>query len=219
MNYCAARGASYCQQILMARSVILLVGALAAVSIYSQTPSASPAPKHKTKVETKYDAHKNETELRIGPLDLWKPPQTQGSGELNFEKVELLVSFSFPGKKIVTPTSVTLLVFSFSQWGPQLEKRPNVSITNDSGLHNYGDLEILSVDRSRVTTGVGSTHTQDMLTTEVVKKSIPFDEFTQLAESKKAEIKLGDRKFKFTADHLEAFRNFVMLMKQQGLEF
>jgi hypothetical protein len=58
-----------------------------------------------------------------------------------------------------------------------------------------------------------------MLTTEVVRKSIPFVEFAQIAQSKKAEIKLGERKFKITNEHLEAFRNFVTLMKQQGLEF
>jgi len=52
-----------------------------------------------------------------------------------------------------------------------------------------------------------------------VKKPIPFDEFGQIAESKKAEIKLGDRKFKFTDEHLEAFRNFIILMKQQGMQF
>src|SRR4051812_5472160 len=46
--------------------------AFAAVLSSSQTPSAPPPAKHKTKVETKFDAHKNETELRIGPLEIWK---------------------------------------------------------------------------------------------------------------------------------------------------
>jgi len=197
---------------------ILLFCGFAAVWSYSQTPSSSPTPKHKTKVETKYDAHKNETELRVGPLELWKPPTIPASGELSFEKVELFVYFTHPGKKIITPTSVTLLVFSFSQWGAQLEKRPGISISTDSANYNLGDVEIVSINKGRVMTRISPPAT-DILTTEVVRKSLPFDDFAQIAQAKKAEIKLGDRKFKFTSEHFETFRNFVTLMKQQGLEF
>jgi len=198
---------------------IPLLLAFAAVLSYTQTPSAPPPAKHKTKVETKFDAHKNETELRVGPLELWKPPQNQGSGDINYEKVEMFVAFSFPGKKIITPATVNLVVASYSQWGPQLEKRPNISISIDSVVHDLGKLELIAFDRSRVITRGAPPFTQDILTTEVVKKPIPFDEFGQIAESKKAEIKLGDRKFKFTDEHLEAFRNFIILMKQQGMQF
>ncbi len=198
---------------------VLLSLTVVTVFGYSQTPSAPQTPKHKTKVGTKYDAHKNETEVRVGPLDLWKPPQHNGAGDMNFEKVELFVSFSYPGKKIVTPATVNLVAVSYSQWGPQLEKRPGISISTDSGVHNLGDLELVSSDRQRVTTRAAPPYTQDILTTEVVRKSIPFAEFAQISESKKAEIKLGDRKFKITDENLEAFRNFVTLMKQQGMEF
>jgi hypothetical protein len=198
---------------------IPLLLTFAAVLGYTQTPSAPPPAKHKTKVETKFDAHKNETELRIGPLELWKPPQNQGSGDINFEKVEMFVAFSFPGKKIVTPATVNLVVASYSQWGPQLEKRPNISISIDSVVHDLGNVELIAFDRSRVITRGAPPYTQDILTTEVVKKAIPFDGFGQIAQSQKAEIKLGDRKFKFTDEHLEAFRSFVILMKQQGMQF
>jgi hypothetical protein len=115
---------------------IPLLLAFAAVLSYSQTPSAPPPAKHKTKVETKFDAHKNETELRIGPLDLWKLPQHNAAGDINFEKVDMFVAFAYPGKKIVTPATVNLVVVSYSQWGPQLEKRPNISISSDSVVHD-----------------------------------------------------------------------------------
>jgi hypothetical protein len=54
---------------------------------------------------------------------------------------------------------------------------------------------------------------------EVVRKAIPFDDFAQIAQAKTAQIKLADQKIKFVKEHLEAFRNFLMLMQQQGLEF
>jgi hypothetical protein len=198
---------------------IPLLLAFAGALSFTQTPSAPPPAKHKTKVETKFDAQKNQTELRVGPLELWKPPENQGSGDINFEKVDMFVSFSFPGKKIITPATVNLVVASYSQWGPQLQKRLNISISIDSVVHDLGNLELIAFDRSRVVTRGSPPYTQDILTTEIVKKAIPFDDFGQIAQSKKAEIKVGDRKFKFTDEHLEAFRNFIILMKQQGMQF
>jgi hypothetical protein len=198
---------------------ILLLFVCAHSSGYTQTPSASPGPKHRTKVETKYDARKNETEARIGPLELWKPPGSVSAG-LNFERVDLVVYFSYSGKKVVTPKLVTFLVFSKTIGGqPQFERERNISISTDSGDHNFGDLELLSTSQSRVSTGDAYPLTMATLTQEVVRKAIPFDDFTQIAQARTAQIKLADRKFKFTKEHLEAFRNFLMLMQQQGLEF
>ena len=48
--------------------VILLLFVFASVASYSQTPAASPKPKHKTKVESRYSEQDNETYLLIGPL-------------------------------------------------------------------------------------------------------------------------------------------------------
>src|ERR1700737_511729 len=59
----------------------------------AQTCFRSQKPKHKTKVETNYDEKKNETLARIGPFELWRPPENPLSGEINYEHIELSVSF------------------------------------------------------------------------------------------------------------------------------
>ena len=198
--------------------LILLLLFFAPASSYSQTPAASPNPKHKTKVETSYDAQKNETQARIGPLELYRPPGGISAG-LNYERVDLLISFSYPGKKIVTPRTVTLTVYSATVARNQFEHERNISVLTDSGNHDFGDLEILSSNESRVNTRDSYPLVAATVHYEVVRKAIPFDDFAQIAEAKTAQIKLADRKFKLAKEHLEAFRNFLRLMKQQGLEF
>lgn len=197
---------------------VLLVCLFAPVCNYAQTPSPSPNPKHKTKVETKYDARKNETEARIGPLELWKPPSGVSAG-LNYERVDLFIYFSYPGKKIVTPKTVTFLVFSYTIAGTLFDKERNISILTDSRNHDLGDLEIVSKSQSRVSTGDAYPLTMATLNTEQARKAIPFDDFAQIAQAKTAQLKLADRKFKIAKEHLEAFRNFLLLMQQQGMEF
>lgn len=186
--------------------------------IYSQTPAASPNPKHKTKVETRYDAQINATGARIGPLELYHPPSGISAG-LNFERVDLFISFSYPGKQIVTPKTVTLTVNSVTVARNQFEHERNISVLTDSGNHDFGDLEVLSTDIKRVTTGDAYPLVAATLHYEVVRKDIPFDDFAQIAQAKTAQIKLADRKFKITKEHLEALQNFLKLMQQQGLEF
>jgi len=88
--------------------LILLLLFVAPASGYSQTPAASPIPKHKTKVETSYDARMNVTCALIR-LELYNP---SGIAEASYERVDLLISFSYPGKKIVTPQTVTLSGYS-----------------------------------------------------------------------------------------------------------
>lgn len=197
---------------------ILLLFVCAQSSGYPQTPSASPVPKHKTKVETRYDAQKNETHARIGPLELYHPPSGISAG-LNYERVDLFLSFSYSGKKIVTPRTVTLTVYSVTVARNQFEHERNISVLTDSGNHDFGDLEVLSTDISRVNTGDAYPLVAATLHNEVVKKSIPFDDFARIAQAKIAQIKLADRKFKITKENLDAFQNFLKLMQQQGLEF
>jgi len=89
----------------------------------------------------------------------------------------------------------------------------------DSGNHDFGDLEVLSSDRTRVNTGGSYPLVAETVYREVVRKDIPFDDFAQIAQAKTAQIKLAGRKFKLTKEHLEALQNFLKLMQQQGLEF
>lgn len=72
-------------------------------------------PKRKTKVETDYDSKKDETTARIGPFALYEPLQNTNSGELDYNRVDLVVSFSYQGKKIAKPKFVNLIVFSSNE--------------------------------------------------------------------------------------------------------
>jgi hypothetical protein len=147
-------------------------------------------------------------------------PFSGAAAGLNFDRVTLFVHFTYPGKKIVTPATVTFsVIFSTVGGMKQFEHDRNLSVLTDSGNHNLGDLEVLSTTQSQVRTGQPYPLNNGTLTTEVVRKAIPFDDFAQIAEAKTAQIKLADRKFKIAKEDLEAFHNFLMLMRQQGLEF
>lgn len=192
------------------------------VSIFScaQNTVGQQKPKRKTKVETTYNEIANETIARIGPFELWKPPHNSVSGEISFERVDLQVLFAYPGKKIVTPKSVTMMIFSATQKSGDFEsqaigdfeKMRAFSVFTDSVQYSFGEMEIVGV-------GKGQRLSKGVLVREVLKKDVPLEDFGQIAQSQKAEMKIGSRKFKLTKEHLEAFRNFVSLMKEEGLIF
>jgi hypothetical protein len=200
----------------------LLVVALFCVSVplssLAQTNVGQQTGKRKTKVETNYDEKKNETIARIGPFELYRPLQSTVSGELNFESVDMTVLFSYSGKKIVKPKFVTLMVFSSSENGPEFDKKRDLTILTNSGQYNLGEMEIIGTGEGRVARiALGPANL--ILVREVLKRSIPFEDFAHIAQSEKVQMKIGNRKFKLGKEQLEAFKNFASLMEQEGLEF
>lgn len=187
------------------------------------TPGQQPS-KRKSKVETDYNANKNETVAWIGPFVLWKASQNPLAGEVNYEEVNLFLSFSSPGKKIATPQLVTVKILATSQGRSGFEgkgffgKEYELSATTDSGPYTFGKMVLLGVARERAAGNALGTSNLVILK-ETIGKPIPFDDFAHIAQSEKVEIKIGERKFKLKKDHLLAFRNFVSLMEQEGSEF
>lgn len=184
----------------------------------AQTNASQQKGKHKTKVETNYDAGKNETTARIGPFELSRPPQNSVSGELNYERVDLAVTFTYPGKRIVKPASVMLVVFAASEGGARFEKKRDLSITTEAGRYDLGEMEFVGKGEGHVRKSV-SRGGGVLLVDEMIRKSIPFDDFMRIASSERAEMMIGGRKINLETKHLEAFRNFALLMEQEGLEF
>ena len=207
----------------MAKNILmkLLVAVLFCLPVLTRSVAQNNASRQtgsKTKVETSYDEKKGETIARIGPFELYRPPQNSVSGELNFERIDLTVSFSYPGKRIAKPLSVMLVVFAASEGGARFEKKRDLSFKTDSGQYDLGEMEFVGKGEGYVQTNV-SRGQREILVSEVLRKSIPFDQFAQIAKSGTAEIKIGRSKLRLEKKHLEAFRNFVYLMEQEGLEF
>ncbi|HYG82880.1 MAG TPA: hypothetical protein VD861_20960 [Pyrinomonadaceae bacterium] len=184
---------------------------------FAQAGAGKQEKKQKTKVETNYDESKGETTARIGPLELFKPPKNSVSGEMDYEQVDMTVAFSYPGKRIAKPKSVTLMVFAASERGARFEKRRDLSIKTDSGTYDLGEMELVGKGEGHLPKRIGGAGV--FVVREIVRKSIPFDEFASIAKSERAEMKIGSRKFKLEKSQLVAFRNFVSLMEQEGLEF
>jgi hypothetical protein len=107
----------------------------AALQSEAQTRFHSQKPKHKTKVETSYNEKKNETLARIGPFELWRPPENPLSGEINYEHIDLSVSFQYPGKRIVKPKVVTLVVFAINEGDSEFEKDAHLSVSSNWGQY------------------------------------------------------------------------------------
>jgi hypothetical protein len=199
-------------------SIAILLCVSASIGGSAQTDAGTQKTKRKTKVETRYDEKRGETLATIGPFELWKPPQNSVNGEINYESIDLSVSFTYPGRKIVTPDSVTLLVFTNSEGGAQFEKNRRLSFSTNSGQYEPGEMEYLEKAEGRVARkALGGANL--LLVREVLRKTIPLEDFSRIAEAEKADIKIGGRKIKLEKKHLEAFRNFVLLMRQEGLEF
>jgi len=174
--------------------------------------------KPKTKVETDYDSKKDETTARIGPFPLYEPEQNSDSGELDFNRVDLRVSFAYRGKKVTKPKVVTLMVFSSNEGGDQFDKKRDLSVITNSGKYDLGDMEIIWRGEGRVAKKIMGPANL-LLVREVLVKSIPFDDFVSISKAEKVKMKVGNRGFKIEKKFLEAFRNFILLMEQEGLEF
>jgi hypothetical protein len=184
----------------------------------AQTGAGTHKTKHKTQVEAKYDERRDETLAAVGPFEVWRPPENPLSGEINYERIDLSVSFTYPGKRIVKPKSVTLMLYTSSEGGAQFEKNRRLSFSTNAGQYDLGDAEYLGKGEGRVAKkALGTANTP--LVREVLRKSIPFEDFSHIAQSEKADLKIGGRKIRLEKKHLEAFRNFVLLMEQEGLEF
>lgn len=206
---------------------LLAVVLLCILSLSRSTAQTTPGQqqsKRKTKVETEYNANRNETVARIGPFVLWKASQNPLSGEVNHEEVDLFVSFSSPGTKIVTPKFVTIKILATSQERGGFEgkgffgKEYDLSVTTESAPYTFGKMVLLGANRES-TAGNALGTSKFVILKETIGKPIPFADFAQIAQSEKVEIKIGERKFKIKKDHLVAFRNFVSLMKEEGSEF
>ena len=185
---------------------------------FGQVLPDQPA-KRKTKVHTLFDSSKNRTTAIIGPFELWKPPHNPVSGDLNFEELSLIVSFSYPDKKVVTPKTVELAIDSSSHGRELFKKHRQLVLELDSQHFAWGEMELIGSNSHYVQTRVSPPLTGAQVFYERLKKEISLEQFLLIANSKKAQMKLGGRKYPLNKDHLEAFRNFVLLMRQEGLEF
>lgn len=190
----------------------------------AQTTPSQQQSKRKSKVETEYNANRNETVARIGPFVLWKASQNPLSGEVNHEEVNLFISFSSPGTKIATPKFVTIKILATSQERSGFEgkgffgKEYDLSVTTDAAPYTFGKMVLLGANRESAAGNALGT-AKLVILKETIGKPIPFDDFAHIARSEKVEFKIGERKFKLKKDQLVALRDFASLMEQEGSEF
>lgn len=194
--------------------IIALIFLIAPSSNPAQTGAVPQNPKPKTKVHAKYFKERDETSVRIEPLELWKPPQMSLSGKLNYESLYLVAEFSYPGKKIIKPKSVTVELLVTTQYGPSYGAHTVLSVSTESGQFNFGVMELVKTEKGSLPDSSGFVPVF-----EDFSKSVPFDDFRSTAQSGKVEISLSGRKFKLEKPHLKALKDFVTLMEQEGLAF
>ena len=116
----------------------------------AQTGGGTHKTKHKTKVEAEYDGKRDETLATVGPFEMWKPPQNPLTGEINYESIDLSVSFTYPGKRIVKPKFVTLMLYTSSEGGARFEKNRRLTFSTNAGQYDFGDAEYIERGEGRV---------------------------------------------------------------------
>lgn len=120
------------------------------------------------------------------------------------------VAFEYPKRTIVTPKSVLIVIHSASNW---------------QSLFDYDRDLVVTVDGSRLPLGKMEGNPNPSLSKksskffELLRQSIPYEDYARIAKAKKAKLQVGKQTFDLTEKQLLSLSDFLELMEQEGQEF
>ena len=167
---------------------------LTIVVLLCTVPALSQDPKFPEKITTLYDKQTDISAVSIQPMRLNGFFVSDSEGELS-----LLAFFTYRGNTLVKPESIGLLFRSvnrpLNRW--ELSQNQNMEITADADHWKIPEVEIVGSGRSRNTI------------VESLGVSIPCEIFGKIANAKKVKLRLGDRGFELTKQHLTNLRSLA----------
>ena len=168
-------------------------------------------PDHKTKVKVRYDKAKNLTTVSLEPLMVWS-----ATGEIDsMDSVQMSAAFQYPEHTIATPKTVTLGITARGSMGTQFSHERKLTVVADDVPSDLGEMELVAGHVIRGPQMVGGS----MWAFEVLRLSVPYQDWLRMANADKVKIQVGGRKFELSSKTLQALRDFAELMQQQGQEF
>ncbi len=169
--------------------IFLILIALVPTISFAQDPAF---PEKERKVVSLYDEEQNLTVVRFGPMHV---AGTRNSiGELR-----LTAFYTYEGKLFVRPKAIGMIFRSVSapenRWENSARK----------------DLEIIADDKTWAIPNVQVLDSRPggSSLTESLGVSLPYETFVALANAKRVKMRLGDRTFELTKQHLDALRNLA----------
>jgi hypothetical protein len=187
--------------VIFALCIGLLTGSMAVAQTPNQANSQTKS-RHKTKVDVRYDKKRDLSRVMLEEIVLWTNP-------VFFEQVSMDVSFEFPTRRIVTPKSVSLVFRSVT--------KDRVAFRDDS--------LVAAIDGSQLDLGViqrpgnRDLRSKSGIYFDLVRQSISYDEFVQIAQAKKLELTVGGISYDVSKDQIQFLSDFLQLMQQKGEEF
>jgi hypothetical protein len=180
------------------------------------TPAASQSagqggPTRKTKVKVRYGKAKDLTTVSLEPLTVWS-----ATGEARSpDSVDLSAAFNYPGHTIATPKAVVISITARNQTGTQFSHERDLTVIADDVRSDLGKMELAA---SHVTPR-GQVGGGGVWAFEVLRLSIPFQDWLRMADATGVKIQVGGRKFELSGKILQSLRDFAELMRQEGQEF
>lgn len=142
-------------------------------------------------IKTSYDPVKDSTTVELGPI--------QVSGEKGrFVSLQICVSFSYPGQRVVTPEWVNFELLSIVK-GQKLKIDLFVRLAADDGTF------ILSSSRSAVLNVAADRN----VVGERIVMPMPYETFVKITRAKRVAIKMDQETFELEESHLQPLRTLA----------
>ena len=172
----------------------------------NQPTTGQRKPKHKTKVDLRYDSKKDITTVRLDYMKLWENP-------IRFEQVDISFSFDYPKRTIVTPKTVLVIVHSAMQGGPLFDYKRDLVVIADGSRLSLGEME--GGDKR----GGSLTPRKGEMSFERLKLAIPYEDFAVIAKAKNVTVQIGERAYNLSDKQMQSLSDFLELMQAEGQEF
>lgn len=165
-------------------------------SAMSQDPAF---PEKDTKVTIVYNDKTDTTVVRFGPMHLINFSSGQNSYAIADGELRLSAFFTYKGKTLIKPKSIGLIFLSVNvptnRW--ELSKQKDLEITTDTDHWTVPNVQVVDSKNG------------NNLIIESLGVSLPCETFAQIANAKKVKLRLGDRRFDLTKQHLATLRDLV----------
>ena len=161
--------------------------------------------KQKSGVVARYDATKDQTTVFVGPQMIKQESSYLRAG---VESTALTVGFSHRGRTFAGhPPAVEFGILSESTTGYLFNRERRLSFQIDGEAFEVGEMKLVN---ARFYQLMGSKWREDLAV------AVPYELFLKLAQSQKAELKVGSQKFSLRQEHLEPLRELARYVTTTG---
>jgi hypothetical protein len=179
-------------------ALFLLTGAL--LSMGQENSDKKREFKHKGKIVSKYDKSKDQTTVTLKKMAISSPLAQEVSDLQQVPQLDLEAYFTYPGQQLAKRAETITLVFrTFSKYAVFQRGQNLIGVIEGERALMLGTTNYTS-------------NSQTFGIEEVLSISLPSEALERIANSKNAQIYLGNRQIPLKENHLEALRDMASRM-------